>query len=36
VYFGNLTGTIERKLDALEADFGSMVLRPAARTIRNE
>lgn len=36
VYFGNSTGTVERELDALEADFGSMVLRPAARTSRDE
>lgn len=36
VYFENSTGSIERKLDALEADFGSMVLRSATRTIWNE
>lgn len=36
VYFGNPTGTSKRELDALEADFGPMVLRSAARTIRDE
>lgn len=36
VLLGNSTGTTKRELDALEADFGSVVFCSAARTVWNE